>query len=69
MYPGKAPGNPVFYRNKHWHYPKITHGSVIYLYDDTGREYIDGCSGSAVANIGHGNTEVAAFAKDQMVHL
>ena len=61
----KAPKNHVFYRNQNWHYPRIERGQGIYLYGEDGKEYIDGCSGSAVANIGHGNKEVAEFAKEQ----
>ncbi|MBW1962966.1 MAG: aspartate aminotransferase family protein [Deltaproteobacteria bacterium] len=61
-----APNNFVFYRSQLWRYPRITHGSGIFLYDDTGKDYIDACSGSAVANIGHGNEEVAEFAKEQI---
>jgi adenosylmethionine-8-amino-7-oxononanoate aminotransferase len=62
----RAPENNVFYRNQNWIYPKITHGKGIHLYDDTGKEYIDGCSGSSVANIGHGNEEIAELAADQI---
>ena len=62
----KAPQNNVFYRNQNWVYPKIVKGDGIYLYDDKGKEYIDACSGSAVANIGHGNKEVAERAKELM---
>jgi len=61
----KAPKNHVFYRNQNWHYPRIDRGQGIYLYGEDGKEYIDGCSGSAVANIGHGNKEIAEFAKEQ----
>jgi adenosylmethionine-8-amino-7-oxononanoate aminotransferase len=61
-----APKNNVFYRNQKWGYPKITHGKGIYLYDDSGKMYIDACAGSAVANIGHGNKEVAEYTKTQM---
>jgi len=64
--PIHAPENFVFYRNQKWQYPKITHGKGIHIYDDQGREYIDGCSGSAVANIGHGNEAVADFAREQI---
>jgi adenosylmethionine-8-amino-7-oxononanoate aminotransferase len=46
-------------------YPKVTHGRGIYLYGEDGKEYIDGCCGSAVANIGHGNREVAARMAEQ----
>lgn len=62
----KAPENNVFYRNQNWHYPKIVRGEGIYLYDDKGNKYIDGCSGSAVANIGHGNEEIAEVAAQQI---
>lgn len=62
----QAPKNNVFYRTQNWHYPKIVRGSGIYLYDDKGNSYIDGCSGSAVANLGHGNKEIAAYAKEQI---
>ncbi len=66
MSSNRAPNNHVFYRNQDWHYPKITRGEGIYLYDDHGNEYLDGCSGSSVCNIGHGNKEVAEFAKEQI---
>jgi len=58
-----APKNHVFYRNQNWRYPKIEKAKGIYLYDESGNAYIDGCSGSVVANIGHGNEEVAAYSK------
>ncbi|MBN2795788.1 MAG: aspartate aminotransferase family protein [Clostridia bacterium] len=61
-----APQNHVFYRNQNWHYPKIAYGKGIFLYDDEGNAYIDGCSGSAVANLGHGNSEIAEHAKKQI---
>ncbi|QEK13229.1 aspartate aminotransferase family protein [Crassaminicella thermophila] len=62
----KAPKNNVFYRSQNWHYPKIVRGEGIYLYDENGKRYIDGCSGSSVVNIGHGNKEIAQFAKEQI---
>ncbi|NMB04539.1 MAG: aminotransferase class III-fold pyridoxal phosphate-dependent enzyme, partial [Tissierellia bacterium] len=54
-----APNNKVFYRNQNWRYPRIERGEGIYLYGDDGKRYLDACSGSAVANIGHGNKEIA----------
>lgn len=65
----KAPKNNVFYRNQNWHYPKIERGEGIYLYDEAGKKYIDGCSGSAVANIGHGNKEIAEYTKEHMERI
>ncbi|MCP4179130.1 MAG: aminotransferase class III-fold pyridoxal phosphate-dependent enzyme [bacterium] len=64
-----APKNNVFYRNQNWHYPKVTHSKGIYLYDETGKEYIDGCSGSSVANIGHGNEEIAEATAKQIKRI
>jgi len=64
-----APNNNVFYRNQNWHYPKIKKGEGVYLITEEGRKYIDGCSGSAVANIGHGNKEVALYAKEQIERI
>lgn len=69
MSQNKAPKNHVFYRNQNWHYPEISHGEGIYLVDVDGKKYIDGCSGSAVANIGHGNDEIADFARDHMKRI
>lgn len=69
MSSNKAPKNNVFYRNQNWRYPRITHGNGIYLYGEDGKEYIDGCSGSAVANIGHGNKEIAEYAKEHIERI
>ena len=65
----KAPKNNVFYRNQNWHYPKIERGEGIYLYEDNGKRYLDACSGSAVANIGHGNKEIAEYTKELMERI
>jgi adenosylmethionine-8-amino-7-oxononanoate aminotransferase len=47
------------------HYPTVSHGSGIYLYDTEGREYIDGSSGAMTANIGHGVAEMGVVMKEQ----
>lgn len=62
----KAPKNQVFYRNQNWNYPKIIKGDGVFLYGENGKKYLDACSGSAVANIGHGNKEIAEYTKEQM---
>lgn len=47
-------------------YPAISHGKGVYLYDESGKAYIDASSGSAaVSNIGHGIPEIAEIIKDQ----
>ena len=52
-------GNHVFARDVKEEMDVIVRGKGIYLYDNHGKEYIDGCSGSQVANIGHAVEEVA----------
>jgi adenosylmethionine-8-amino-7-oxononanoate aminotransferase len=49
----------VFTRDLHRHYPLIVRGEGVYLYDDAGRRYLDGCSGALVANLGMGVPQVA----------
>lgn len=46
-------------------YPTATHGDGIYLYDDSGKKYIDGCSGAVTASIGHRNPEIIAAMNEQ----
>ncbi|MBB6017956.1 aspartate aminotransferase family protein [Deinococcus radiopugnans] len=48
----------VFYRSRK-PYPVATHAEGVYLFDDSGKRYLDGSSGALVANIGHGRTAVA----------
>lgn len=40
-------------------YPYVSHGKGIYLYDQAGKRYLDGCSGAVTASIGHAVEEVA----------
>jgi adenosylmethionine-8-amino-7-oxononanoate aminotransferase len=46
--------------------PFLDRGEGIYLYDESGKRYIDGCSGAMVSNIGHSNPRVLAKMKAQM---
>ena len=38
--------------------PMVENGEGIYLYDSSGKRYIDGTSGPVVCNIGHGVKEI-----------
>ncbi|QTX31414.1 aspartate aminotransferase family protein [Aminithiophilus ramosus] len=38
--------------------PIIVKGEGIYLEDESGRRYIDGCSGALISNLGHGCPEI-----------
>jgi adenosylmethionine-8-amino-7-oxononanoate aminotransferase len=53
-------GSNVFYRKLTRQYPRIVRGEGCYLFDDTGRRYLDACGGAFVANVGHGVAEIAS---------
>lgn len=44
----------------------ITHAKSVYLYDDTGKAYLDAACGAAVTCLGHGNEEIAAVLSEQL---
>lgn len=44
-------------------------GEGCYLYDDTGKKYLDMCAGIAVNSLGYGNEKLSAALKDQIDHL
>lgn len=43
----------LFHRTQKAHWPRITHGKGVYLYDSDGRAYLDACAGVHVVSIGH----------------
>ncbi len=59
MTPTKYPDGNVFFRKLTWEYPRVTHGKGCWLYDDTGRSYLDAVGGAFVSNVGHGVPEIA----------
>ena len=46
--------------------PKISHGKGSYVFDTTGKRYLDGSGGPAVYAIGHANEEVNAAIQEQL---
>lgn len=52
------PQGHVFYRKMNHARPKISHGQGIYLFDESGKRYLDGSGGPLVVNVGHGRQEV-----------
>jgi adenosylmethionine-8-amino-7-oxononanoate aminotransferase len=60
------PKGHVFYRKLARTYPLVTHGDGIYLYDESGKRYIDGSGGAIVVNVGHGQREILQGMGDQM---
>lgn len=46
-------------------FPEIARGDGVYLWDKTGKRYLDGSSGAVVSNLGHSNARVKAAIRDQ----
>jgi len=59
----------VFYRSPGHDYPVAVRGDGVYLYDSSGKQYLDGSGGAAVSCLGHGNPEVVAAIKAQVDRL
>ena len=57
---------PRTYRGE---FKKAVRGEGIYIYDQDGKEYIDGCCGALLSSIGHGNKEIADAVYRQMTTL
>ncbi|MFB7139058.1 aspartate aminotransferase family protein [Gottfriedia sp. NPDC056225] len=47
------------------HYPMISHGEGVYLFDKDGNRYIDGSSGAITVGIGHGVDEIINVMTEQ----
>lgn len=54
----RPPEDHIFYRDLNKRYIMISHAKGIYLYDELGREIIDGAAGAAVVSLGHGNERI-----------
>jgi adenosylmethionine-8-amino-7-oxononanoate aminotransferase len=52
-----APTEHLFYQTRK-KLPFIERADGVWMWDQEGKEYIDGCSGAVVANIGYGNRKV-----------
>jgi adenosylmethionine-8-amino-7-oxononanoate aminotransferase len=61
----KMPKSHVFYRRLAHPHPLAERGKGVYLWDSDGKRYIDGSSGAAVVNLGHGVVEIAQAIGDQ----
>jgi adenosylmethionine-8-amino-7-oxononanoate aminotransferase len=46
--------------------PKVSHGNGCYVFDSSGKQYIDGSGGPAVFSLGHAHPEVNAAIKEQL---
>lgn len=59
----------VFYPHQKEEYPVAVKGEGIYLWDDTGKKYVDACSGPVACIIGHGIPEIREAVVAQMEKL
>jgi adenosylmethionine-8-amino-7-oxononanoate aminotransferase len=62
----RYPESAVFYRDLTRELPLITHGQGVWLYDESGKAYLDACGGAYVANLGHGVSVVADAVAEQI---
>ncbi len=56
----------VFPRHCHSDLPQLASGQGCYLYDTTGKQYLDGSGGAAVSCLGHGDSEIISAVKAQL---
>jgi adenosylmethionine-8-amino-7-oxononanoate aminotransferase len=63
------PDGHVLYRRLAKSFLKVVRGEGCWLYDDTGKRYLDASSGALVANLGHGNAELAKAIGEQAAGL
>ena len=62
----RYPDSDVFYRALDRALPRVVRGEGCWLYDSTGKKYLDACGGAFAANIGHGVAEIGRAASEQM---
>ena len=55
----------LFHRDLSYDYPLIVRGEGIYLYDETGKRYIDGAAGASNVTLGHGRQRIADTMAEQ----
>lgn len=55
----------ILYFESDFDYPLIVSGKGIYIYDEDGKEYIDGCAGSVSTSLGYGRKDMAEVLKEQ----
>ena len=56
----RYPDSPVFYRHLKQTFRCATRAEGVYIFDETGKQYLDASGGAVVANLGHDVEEIAA---------
>ena len=59
----------LLHRDPTQHYPVAVRGEGIYLYDDSGRRYVDGTAGATNVTLGHGRGRIADAMAEQARQL
>ena len=59
----------ILYFETDFDYPLIVKGEGVYLYDEDGKRYIDGCAGSISTSLGYGREEMAEVMRDQALEI
>ncbi len=62
----RYPHSSVLYRKLDHDFPLIIRGEGSTLWDDSGKDYLDGSGGAYVANLGHGVSAIADAVAEQM---
>lgn len=62
----RYPDTAVLYRKLTKTFPRIVRGEGSRLFDETGKDYLDGSGGAYVANLGHGVTEIVDAVAEQI---
>jgi len=55
----------IFGRHTKGQLPIVAAGNGVWLIDEEGKKYLDGCGGAAISSLGHSNTNVLEAAKAQ----
>lgn len=61
----QPPPSHLFYQSRQRR-PALDRAEGVYMWDVTGKRYLDGCSGAMVSNIGHSNPAVLEAMRRQM---
>jgi adenosylmethionine-8-amino-7-oxononanoate aminotransferase len=61
----RFPDGSVFYRHLDRAFPEVVRGEGVYLWDGSGKRYLDASGGAVVVNLGHGRREIADAIAEQ----
>ena len=59
----------IFHRSTGAEPPTAVRGEGMYLYDASGKRYLDGSGGAAVSCLGHGDADISRAIRDQVDRL